>query len=405
MSESALRARVASRLVRMALRRVPVRVVETGGATVSDGPAGAPTIELHQPDQVWRRIGRHPKLGIGESYQAGEWSVAHGTDLADALTPFAARLASILPSPLLRLRAVVDQALPESRRNTRDGAQENIEAHYDLSNDLFAAFLDPSLSYSAALFDGPADASPAALREQDLQEAQHRKIDRILDEAGVGEGTTMLEIGSGWGELAIRAASRGADVVTITLSSEQQELAAKRIADAGLADRVDVRLQDYREVTGRFDAIVSVEMIEAVGEEYWPEYFAALDRLLAPAGTVVLQAILMEHERYLATRRSYGWIQKHIFPGGLIPSEQAIREISGAVGLEVTEVAPFGSHYAETLRRWRHTFNGEWPQICALGFDETFRRTWEFYLAYSEAGFASGYLDVAQLRLQHKGVR
>lgn len=405
MSESALRARVASRLVRMALRRVPVRVVETGGATVSDGPAGAPTIELHQPDQVWRRIGRHPKLGIGESYQAGEWSVAHGTDLADALTPFAARLASILPSPLLRLRAVVDQALPESRRNTRDGAQENIEAHYDLSNDLFAAFLDPSLSYSAALFDGPADASPAALREQDLQEAQHRKIDRILDEAGVGEGTTMLEIGSGWGELAIRAASRGADVVTITLSSEQQELAAKRIADAGLADRVDVRLQDYREVTGRFDAIVSVEMIEAVGEEYWPEYFATLDRLLAPAGTVVLQAILMEHERYVATRRSYGWIQKHIFPGGLIPSEQAIREISGAVGLEVTEVATFGSHYAETLRRWRHTFNEEWPQICALGFDETFRRTWEFYLAYSEAGFASGYLDVAQLRLQHKGVR
>lgn len=405
MSESALRARVASRLVRMALRRVPVRVVETGGATVSDGPAGAPTIELHQPDQVWRRIGRHPKLGIGESYQAGEWSVAHGTDLADALTPFAARLASILPSPLLRLRAVVDQALPESRRNTRDGAQENIEAHYDLSNDLFASFLDPSLSYSAALFDGPADASPAALREQDLQEAQHRKIDRILDEAGVGEGTTMLEIGSGWGELAIRAASRGADVVTITLSSEQQELAAKRIADAGLADRVDVRLQDYREVTGRFDAIVSVEMIEAVGEEYWPEYFATLDRLLAPAGTVVLQAILMEHERYVATRRSYGWIQKHIFPGGLIPSEQAIREISGAVGLEVTEVATFGSHYAETLRRWRHTFNEEWPQICALGFDETFRRTWEFYLAYSEAGFASGYLDVAQLRLQHKGVR
>ncbi|HEY3513339.1 MAG TPA: cyclopropane-fatty-acyl-phospholipid synthase family protein, partial [Kribbella sp.] len=227
-----------------------------------------------------------------------------------------------------------------------------------------------------------------------------RKVERILDQAEVGAGTRLLEIGIGWGTLAIAAARRGARVTGITLSTEQLQLARKRVAEAGMTDRVDLRLQDYRAVTGSYDAVVSVEMIEAVGEEYWPEYFRTIDRLLAPGGSVALQAILMEHDRMLATRTSYGWIQKYIFPGGLIPSRTAIDEtLATHTTLVVEDDFRFGADYAETLRRWRRNFTANWQAVRAEGFDETFRRTWEFYLAYCEAGFASGYLDVAQLRL------
>jgi len=240
-----------------------------------------------------------------------------------------------------------------------------------------------------------------AFADQDLAEAQRRKIDAILDLAGVGADTSLLEIGSGWGALAIRAAQRGARVTTITLSSEQQALARERVAAAGLSDRVEVRLQDYREVDGQFDAVVSVEMIEAVGEEYWPTYLLAIDRALGPGGTAVIQAITMDHQRMLATRNSYGWIQKHIFPGGLIPSVEALRHLAHhRTGLRLVQSKAFGVHYAHTLRRWRERFLAQWPQIAALGFDEIFRRKWEFYLAYSEAGFASGYLDVEHLVFQ-----
>ena len=213
----------------------------------------------------------------------------------------------------------------------------------------------------------------------------------------------MLEIGTGWGTLAIEAARRGAHVTTLTLSAEQAALAQARVDAAGFTDLVDIRLQDYREADGTYDAIVSVEMIEAVGEEYWPTYFSMLDARLAPGGTVAIQAILMSHDRYLATRNSYGWIQKHIFPGGLIPSRRAIEDTARRhTSLRVTEVNAFGRHYAETLRRWRHTFNARWSQVAGHGFDEVFRRRWEFYLAYCEAGFASGYLDVAQIRLERQ---
>src|SRR6185436_11482207 len=194
-------------------------------------------------------------------------------------------------------------------------------------------------------------------------------VNAILDLAGVGPGSTVLEIGTGWGTLAIEAARRGATVTSITISAAQADLARRRVEDAGAAGSVDIRLQDYREVGGRFDAIVSVEMIEAVGEEYWPEYFAALDRLLAPGGTVALQSILMSHDRYLTTRRSFGWIQKHIFPGGLIPSADAIATTARShTTLRVTEVTRFGQHYAETLRRWRGSFTAAWSQVRHLGF-------------------------------------
>jgi cyclopropane-fatty-acyl-phospholipid synthase len=399
--------RLAKLIVDRMLDRVPVRAVypdgtvrgagRADGADGADG-ADAPVLRLVRPDRMFERLAHNPKIGIGEAYMAGDWTTGDGTDLGALLTPFAAQLTQLVPPWLLRFRRVVEQRIPRRQRNTPAGARENISAHYDLSNELFAAFLDPGLTYSSALFEEGVPRSA-----QDLEQAQTRKVERILDQAGVGPGTRVLEIGTGWGTLAIAAAQRGAQVTSITLSGEQLTLAAKRVAEAGLSELVDVRLQDYRAVTGSYDAIVSVEMIEAVGEEYWPEYFRTLDRLLAPGGTIGLQAILMEHDRMLATRNSYGWIQKYIFPGGLIPSRTAIDEtLAQHTALVVDEDHRFGADYAETLRRWRHTFVANWEAVRAQGFDETFRRAWEYYLAYSEAGFASGYLDVAQLRLTRR---
>jgi cyclopropane-fatty-acyl-phospholipid synthase len=348
-----------------------------------------------RPDKLFDRLGHYPKMALGEAYMAGDWTVAEGTDLAELLTPFAARVTNLLPRWATILRGVVDQRIPSRLRNSLTGARDNVSAHYDLGNELFTRFLDPTLSYSSALFD-----ESAPFTSQDLEAAQHRKIDRILDLAGVGSGTRVLEIGTGWGELAIAAARRGAHITSVTISANQVDLARERVTSAGLGDRVDLRMQDYRLVQGEFDAIVSVEMIEAVGEEYWPTYFATLDRLLAPGGRIALQAILMDHDRLLATRNSFSWIQKYIFPGGLIPSQRAIEDtVAAHTGLRLTAQHRFGPHYAETLRRWRRAFATRWPEIRPHGFDETFRRMWEFYLAYSEAGFVSGYLDVCRLQL------
>ena len=387
------RAAIAKAIVRRVVERVDVRVRLADGQTIGAGGPDSPVLELRSPEAFYRRLAQHPKIGIGDGYVTGEWQPAPGTDLADALVPFAARLDALIPRPLLALRGLADSALPTHHRGTIENARTNISAHYDLSNALFAAFLDPSMTYSSALFAGAGQ-----WRQQPLQEAQWRKIDRALDEAGVAPGSRVLEIGTGWGELAIRAAARGAEVVSITLSAEQQQLARERASAAGLSDRVDIRLQDYRDVAGEFDAIVSIEMIEAVGEEFWPDYFRAIDRLLAPGGRAVIQAILMDHQRLLATRHSHGWIQEYIFPGGLIPSLRAIDLVTGThTHLRRRATFSFGPHYAETLRRWRERFLATYDAIAGPGFDDQFKRRWEFYLAYCEAGFAAGYLDVAQL--------
>jgi len=395
------RARMARRILRPAVNRVPIRLTFPDGTVWGSGGTDSPEMRLVRPKAFFGRLGADTKIGFGEAYMAGDWTTGADTDLADLLVPFAERLTTIVPPSLQKFRALVDERLPRSTRNSVAGSRRNIQAHYDLSNEMFAQFLDPTMSYSSAWFTDP---------DESLETAQLRKIDGILDQARVGEGTRMLEIGSGWGALAIRAAQRGAQVTTITISTEQAALARERIAAAGLTDRIDLQLIDYRDVTGEYDAVVSVEMIEAVGEEYWPTYFAAIDRLLAHGGSVSIQAITMAHHRYLATRRSYGWIQKYIFPGGLIPSLEAIDEVLGShTGLAVVEQRSLGQDYARTLRLWRENFQANWDTIRQLGgdgtttgggFDETFRRMWEFYLAYCEAGFATGYLDVFQLRLQ-----
>jgi cyclopropane-fatty-acyl-phospholipid synthase len=323
---------------------------------------------------------------------AGDWTT---DDLPGVLEAFAAHMHELIPASLQRLRTRVLRRMPSHHDNTIEGARANIHQHYDLSNDLFKAFLDESMTYSAAVFNGdPADTT------DDLAVAQRRKIDRLLDTADVRSGSRVLEIGTGWGELAIRAAERGADVTTLTISTEQAELARQRIAAAGLTDRAHVQLRDYREVRGQYDSVVSVEMIEAVGANHWDEYFSTIDRVLAPGGRMGLQAILQDDVTVRATGDTYTWIRKYIFPGGQIASVEAIeRTLRRCTSLRISDSYTFGRHYAETLRRWRERFEARSAEIARLGFDETFRRMWSLYLAYSEAGFRTGYLDVAQFTL------
>lgn len=385
---SRARAAVGRLLIRRALDRLPLQVRMGPDGTLG---RGGPAMAVYDPDAFERRIAAEGLIGFGESYLAGEWDAR---DPVAVLTVLAGHVTGLVPAPLQRLRGLWASRHPASERNTPDGSRTNVQRHYDLSNELFAEFLDPTMTYSSAVFG----ALPAG-REQ-LAEAQHRKIDMLLDLVETGPGTRLLEIGTGWGELAVRAARRGAHVVTLTLSREQRELALRRIAAAGVSDRVEVRLCDYREAGGSYDAIVSVEMIEAVGAEYWPVYFATLDRLLAPGGRVALQAITMPHERMLATRDTYTWIHKYIFPGGMLPSVRVVEETARShTGLRVIRSEAYGPHYAQTLRLWRERFAERADRVAELGFDATFRRMWTFYLAYCEAGFASGYLDVHQFLL------
>jgi cyclopropane-fatty-acyl-phospholipid synthase len=301
------------------------------------------------------------------------------------------RLTELIPPVMQRFRPLAVVRQPRSQHNSRTQARHNIAEHYDLSNELFAEFLDETMTYSSALFD----TLPAS--KATLAEAQRRKIDRLLDIAHVGPGSRVLEIGTGWGELCIRAAARAAHVRSITLSAEQQRLARQRVAAAGLSGRVEIDLCDYRDVDGCYDAVLSVEMVEAVGYRFWPTYFAALDRLVLPGGRVAIQAITMPHDRMLASRNTHTWIQKYIFPGGLLPSTEAIIGITErTTRLRTVDMFSLRPHYAETLRLWRERFVGRRDAVAELGFDDVFHRMWELYLAYSEAGFRSGYLDVYQ---------
>jgi cyclopropane-fatty-acyl-phospholipid synthase len=386
-----VRAVIAKRIFRRAVRRLPLRVTEPtswyGGGTGSD-----PVMRLVRPDAFFARLGDSGTIGFGEGYMAGEWTT---DDLTGVLSAFAANMRNMVPPILHKLRNAVLSRQPGAHDNTIEGARNNIHQHYDLSNELFQLFLDETMTYSSALFAGDPSHSGDSLAE-----AQRRKIDRLLDCAGVGRGTRLLEIGTGWGELALRAAERGAVVTTLTISTEQAALAEERIRAAGRTGQITVLLQDYRQVRGRFDAVVSVEMIEAVGANHWNEYFATIDRVLVPGGRVGLQAILQDDYTVLATKDTYTWIRKYIFPGGQLASVEAIeRALAGHTALTISDRYSFNRHYAETLRRWRSRFEERADEVQALGFDETFRRMWSLYLAYSEAGFRTGYLDVQQMTL------
>ena len=275
-------------------------------------------------------------------------------------------------------------------RNTESGSRRNIYAHYDLGNEFFKLFLDPSLMYSCAKFE-PGD---------DLESAQRRKVGMILDKAGVRRGDHILEIGSGWGTCAIEAAKRGAKVTTMTISERQYEFVKERIAREGLSERIEVLLRDYRKAEGSYDAIVSIEMIEAVGHEFLGTFFATCDRLLRPHGVVVIQGITIPDQRYDAYRGGCDWIQKHIFPGALLPSLTAMcQALTGNTSLVVESVENIGAHYAPTLRLWREALLANKEKVKALGFDDVFLRTWDYYFSYCEAGFSTRTLGDLQLVL------
>lgn len=349
---AAASAAIANRLLRRTATHLPLRLVYSDGTATGAADPRAPSLFIHRPDALARRIGRHGLIGFGESYMAGEWS---SKELTRVLTVLAGSVDELVPRSLHWLRPITPTFRPSWPDHSRDQARRNIAVHYDLSNDLFAAFLDETMTYSCAMFtDLLAQPTPAWT---ELAAAQRRKIDRLLDVAGVQQGSHVLEIGTGWGELCIRAAARGAHIRSVTLSVEQQRLARQRVAAAGFGHRVEIDLCDYRDVDGQYDSVVSVEMIEAVGYRSWPRYFAALEQLVRPGGPVAIQAITMPHHRMLATRHTQTWIQKYIFPGGLLPSTQAIIDITGQhTGLRIVDAASLRPHYAETLRLWRERF-------------------------------------------------
>ncbi|MET9421618.1 cyclopropane-fatty-acyl-phospholipid synthase family protein [Streptomyces sp. NPDC006540] len=376
-----LRAAAAERRMRHTIGRLPLRIRLAG--TARPVGRGGPLMEVRDPHSFFRRTCANGLVGFKDSYTAGEWDT---TDLVGVLTVLAEHADALVPEALERTRGA--RRAGESDRHTPKAARA------DAAHELLSLFLDETLTYSCALFRGfPAE-------HQLLSAAQHRKIDRLLDLAHVGPSTQLLEMGSGRGELAVRAAGRGARVLTVTHSAEQQALAARRVRAAGVGDRVTVLLRDYRRVLGRYDAIVGVETVEAVGAGFWPEYLMMLDRLLAPGGRAALQAVTMPQERTPASRAAGNWAQKYICPAGPLPSAQALEEFTGRfTGLSVTARDAFGAHYAETLRLWRERFTARAAEADALGFDETFRRLWHFCLAHAEAGFRSGLLDVQQLQL------
>jgi len=278
------------------------------------------------------------------------------------------------------------------RRNTRSGARRNIAAHYDLGNDFYRLWLDETMTYSSAVFESP---------DQSLADAQRAKYRRIAEGAGLREGMHVLEIGSGWGGFALHAAREfGSRVTTITISREQFELASARVLEAGLEELIDVRLCDYRDVTGRYDAVVSIEMLEAVGAEYFGTFFEVCDRALVPGGRLSLQVITFPDAAYERQLRGANWIQTYIFPGGLLPSLAAIERSLHGTSLLVREVDDIAASYVRTLRAWRAAFRAHLDEVRALGFDERFIRMWDFYLSISEAGFETGVTQDLQIVLE-----
>jgi len=380
---------VADRLLRRAAARLPLRLVYPDGTVIGAGDATAPALVINRPDRLARRLGRYGLIGFGESYMAGEWE---STDLVAVLTIMAPALNHLAPRGLRWLKPLAIAAQPGVPRFSREQMQRNIAAHFDdVSSDLFIEFLDETMTYSSALFDRLPASWP------DLAQAQRRKIDLLLDSAGVGPGTRLLEVGIGWGELCIRAAARGADVRSVTPSDRQAWLARQRVAAAGLSDRVHIDRRDYRDVGGNYDAVISVEMIEAIGFHAWTDYIRTLEQLLTPNGRLTIQAITMPHNRMLATRNTHTWMQKYIFPGGLIPSAEAILDITEReTRLRPVDTLSLRDHYAETLRLWRERFMQRRKTLSHIGFDEVFARMWELYLADREAGFRSGNLNVYQ---------
>ncbi len=340
----------------------------------------------------YRFIGRcltRGDVGFAEGYMAGEWDTPDLAGLLEVMALNFDRIKLVSEGGILtRVFGLIAHAL---NRNSRRGARRNIEAHYDLGNDFYAAWLDPGMTYSAAMFAAPG---------QSLEEAQAQKYAALARSIDLKLGHEVLEIGCGWGGFAEYAAKEvGAKVVGLTLSPAQRDYAQRRLFEQGLADRVDIRLTDYRDIQGKFDRAVSIEMFEAVGEAYWPAYFAKLDEVLKPGGVAGLQVITIEERLFEQYRARTDFIQTHIFPGGMLPSEERFERAVENAGLKIAAATRFGRDYARTLTDWQDRFDTAWPAIAAQGFDERFRRLWRFYLSYCAAGFRTGRTNVMQVVL------
>jgi cyclopropane-fatty-acyl-phospholipid synthase len=336
-----------------------------------------------------RRVLATGDIGFAEGYMAGEWDTP---DLPALLGVFAANWAKLhrvtMGNPLAWSLNRIRHAL---RGNSRLGARKNIHAHYDLGNAFYARWLDRTMTYSSARFDRPG---------QPLDEAQTAKYRSLAEGMGLRSGQTVLEIGCGWGGFAEFAAREvGAKVTGITISEEQFKFAKERMFREGLSERADIRFVDYRDVDGQFDRIASIEMFEAVGERYWPAYFGKIANALAPGGRAGLQIITIRDEDFENYRNRADFIQKYIFPGGMLPSEEQLKAVTAKAGLAWTGLVRFGQDYADTLAEWHRRFDLAWNEIRPLGFDERFRKLWKFYLSYCEAGFRHERTNVVQLSL------
>jgi cyclopropane-fatty-acyl-phospholipid synthase len=396
------RERAARRVVHALLRRLrggTIELAEDGAAQTFGTPAGMPPlharIAVHDP--AFHTALLHGGAGAGRAYMDGLWDC---DDLV-ALVRIAARAMPGLDrwrERLLPLTAPWQQTAWRLRANTRARARERIAAHYDLGNTLFSRFLDETMMYSSAIFEHPGAT---------LHEAQLAKLDRICRRLQLAPGERLLEIGTGWGGLALHAAGRyGAHVTTTTISREQHAHASAAVRAAGLEERVTVLLQDYRDLRGRYDKLVSIEMVEAVGWEHLDTYFAVCSGLLEDDGAMLLQAIVHPHRVFRVEKASTGFINAFVFPGGTLPSLHAIeRSLARRTDLRSVALDDITPHYARTLACWRERFQRAWPELCTLGYDERFRRMWDLYLAYCEAGFRERRISDVQLLLAKPAYR
>jgi cyclopropane-fatty-acyl-phospholipid synthase len=348
------------------------------------------TLTIHDP-AAWVDIAFSGGLGAGEAYMAGRWHCDDLTGLAQLFLRNPQVLYGLNRGPG-RLVSLVNKVWHALRRNTLQGSRKNIAAHYDLGNELFELFLDDTMMYSCGIFEHP---------HASLQQASVEKLDRVCRKLELHTGDHLLEIGSGWGGLALHAARHyGCRVTTTTISREQYELARERVSQAGLDDRITVLCKDYRELSGQYDKLVSIEMIEAVGHAYFDTYFEKCSSLLKPDGLMLLQSITIAEQRYAAARRSVDFIQRYIFPGGCLPSVAVISDaVARNTDMRLLHLEDIGPHYATTLKHWRERFMAKLDEVRALGYPEEFIRMWEYYLCYCEGGFRERAIGTAQVLL------
>ena len=354
------------------------------------GPLGI--CEVHDPD-VFARLIREGDLGFCDAYLEGGWSTPDLQALMDAVHAdndevYDGFLGMALVRAYEKLRFWM-------QGNSKRQAKKNISYHYDLGNDFYALWLDDTMTYSSALFETGQESTEAA---------QRAKYAALADKIGVKPGDHLLEIGCGWGGFAEYAAKeRGARITGLTISREQHDYAVARMERQGLSDRVEIRMQDYRETEGQFDGIASIEMFEAVGEKYWPVFFSTVRDRLKPGAVAALQIITVQDARWQVYKRGVDFIQKYIFPGGMLPCPSVLRQQVEAAGLQFSGSHEFGESYSQTLRRWHETFNEKWDDVAAQGFDDRFRRMWNFYLTSCAASFHSGNTDVTQISVTRPG--